>query len=111
MKTIFQQIIDKEIPAKILFENKRIIAFYDIKPVQPGHFLVVPKVYSRNLITIKERELFYLFKMARKLAIKETKKLGVNGFKIHVNNEAESDQIVFHTHVHVIPSPKAKKAT
>ena len=106
MKTIFQDIIDKKIPAKILFENKRAIAFYDINPVQPGHFLVVPKVYSKNLIDIKEKEMLYLFKIARKLAIKETKKLNVNGFKLRVNNEANSGQEVFHTHIHIIPSPK-----
>lgn len=106
MKTIFQDIIDKKIPAKILFENKRVIAFYDINPVQSGHFLVVPKVYSKNLIDIKEKEMLYLFKIARKLAIKETKKLKVNGFKLRVNNEAQSGQEVFHTHIHIIPSPK-----
>lgn len=106
MKTIFQDIIDKKIPAKILFENKRVIAFYDINPVQLGHFLVVPKVYSKNLIDIKEKEMLYLFKIARKLAIKETKKLKVNGFKLRVNNEAQSGQEVFHTHIHIIPSPK-----
>ena len=106
MKTIFQDIIDKKIPAKILFENKRVIAFYDINPVQPGHFLVLPKVYSKNLIDIKEKEMLYLFKIARKLAIKETKKLNVNGFKLRVNNEAQSGQEVFHTHIHIIPSPK-----
>lgn len=103
---IFQSIIDKKLEANILFENKKVIAFYDIKPVQKGHFLVVPKNYSRNLIDIKEKDMTYLFKMARKLAIKETKKMGVNGFKLHVNNEKESDQIVFRTHIHIIPSPK-----
>ena len=108
MKTIFQDIIDKKIPAKILFENKRAIAFYDINPVEVGHFLVVPKVYSRNLIDIKTKEMIYLFRLARKLALKEMKKLNVNGFKIRVNNEAESGQEVFHTHIHVIPSPSRK---
>ncbi|MBR3832443.1 MAG: HIT domain-containing protein, partial [Mycoplasmataceae bacterium] len=43
-KTIFQKIIDKEADAKILFENKKVIAFYDINPKTKGHFLVVPKV-------------------------------------------------------------------
>ncbi len=46
METIFQQIIDKKVEAKILFENKRVIAIYDINPKTPGHFLVIPKVYS-----------------------------------------------------------------
>ena len=106
METIFQQIIDKKADAKILFENKRVIAFYDINPKATGHFLVVPKVYSRNFKTIKEKDMLYLIKIARKLALKEIKKLNVDGFRLIVNNEASAKQVVFHTHVHIIPSEK-----
>lgn len=106
METIFQQIIDKKAKANIIFENKRIIAFYDINPKTKGHFLVIPKTYSRNLKTIKEKDMNYLFKMARKLALKEIKKLGVDGFRLIVNNESSSKQVVFHTHIHIIPSEK-----
>ncbi len=106
METLFLQIINKEIPADIIFENKRVIAFYDIKPIEKGHFLVVPKSFSRNLITIKDKDLKYCFFIARKLALKEMKKQQVDGFRIMVNNEATSKQVVFHTHIHVVPSPK-----
>ncbi|MGL5204996.1 MAG: histidine triad protein HinT [Metamycoplasmataceae bacterium] len=104
MDKLFLDIINKKIKAKILFENKRVIAFYTIEPLQKGHFLVVPKKYSRNLITIKNKELAYCFLIARKLALREIKKLNVDGFKIIVNNEHSSGQEVFHTHIHVIPS-------
>lgn len=103
-KTIFQKIINKEIKSNILFENKRVIAIYDINPKTKGHFLVIPKTYSRNLKTIKERDMLYLIKISRKLALKEIKKQNVDGFKLIVNNEASSDQEVFHTHIHIIPS-------
>lgn len=103
--TLFLDIINKKAPAKILFENKRVIAFYDINPIEKGHFLVVPKTYSRNLKTIKDKDLRYLISIARKLALKEIKKLKVKGFRLIVNNETESKQIIFHTHVHIIPSP------
>ncbi|MBD5423209.1 MAG: HIT family protein [Mycoplasma sp.] len=109
MDSIFKKIIDKESPAKILFENKRVIAFYDINPKTPGHFLVIPKKYSRNLIHIKDKDMNYLFRISRKLALKEIKKLGVDGFRLIVNNEASSKQVVFHTHVHIIPSEKVSK--
>lgn len=102
--TIFHKIIDKEIKSNILFENKKIIAIYDINPKTPGHFLVIPKKFSRNLITIKEKEMNYLFKITRKLAIKEMRLRGVSGFKIISNNEASAGQEVFYTHIHVIPS-------
>lgn len=107
-KTLFIDIINKKSPAKILFENKRIIAFYDLYPKEEGHFLVVPKKYSRNLKTIKNKDLSYLILMAKKLAKKEIKKLGVDGFRLIVNSEKSSKQVIFHTHVHIIPSPKNK---
>ncbi len=108
METIFQKIINKEAPAKILFENKRVIAFYDINPKTEGHFLVIPKNYSRNLKTIKDKDMVYLIRIARKLALKEIERLGVDGFRLIVNNEASAKQVVFYTHVHIIPSEKAK---
>ncbi|MGL6125105.1 MAG: histidine triad protein HinT [Metamycoplasmataceae bacterium] len=109
MDKLFLEIINKKVKAKILFENKRVIAFYSIDPLEKGHFLVVPKRYSRNLITIKESDLKYCFSIARKLALREMKKLNTNGFKMQVNNESSSGQEVFHTHIHVIPSPISKK--
>lgn len=103
---IFQKIINKEIPANILYEDEKVIAFYDIKPERPGHFLVVPKTHSTNLYDIKNEDLQYLILKAKELAIKITKDLGVDGFNIKINNGANVGQEVFHTHIHVIPSNK-----
>lgn len=103
---IFQMIINKEIPANILYEDERVIAFYDIKPERPGHFLVVPKTHSTNFYDIKDEDLTYLIKKARELAIKVTADLGVEGFNLKVNNGAKAGQEVFHTHVHIIPANK-----
>ncbi|MGL5643734.1 MAG: histidine triad protein HinT [Metamycoplasmataceae bacterium] len=111
MDKLFLNIINKKIKAKILFENKRVIAFYTIEPLQDGHFLVVPKKYSRNLITIKDKDLKYCFSIARKLALREIKRLNVDGFKIIVNNESSSGQEVYHTHIHVIPSARLKNTS
>ncbi|UWD34326.1 histidine triad protein HinT [Mesomycoplasma molare] len=106
MEDLFLKIINRTIPANIIYEDEKVIAFLDIKPVTKGHFLVVPKNYSKNLKTINEDDLQYLFSKARELALEEIKKLNVNGFKLLVNNEKESGQEVFHTHVHIIPSEK-----
>lgn len=104
--TIFQKIINKEIPAKILYEDEMVLAFYDIKPERPGHFLVIPKMHSTNFYDISDEQLANLIIKARELAIKVTKELGVEGFNIKVNNGANVGQEVFHTHIHVIPSDK-----
>ncbi|UVD81704.1 HIT family protein [Mycoplasma iguanae] len=106
MTEIFKKIISREIPANIIYEDDRIIAFLDINPVNIGHFLVVPKKYSVNLIDIEEEDFIYLISKARELALQQIKKMGVSGFKLHVNNGKESNQEVFHTHIHIIPSKK-----
>lgn len=102
--TIFERIIKKEIPAKIIYEDQRVIAIYDIKPLRPGHFLVIPKKHSVNLFDIDDQELSYLIKKARALALIEVKKQKVNGFNLIINNGKEAGQEVFHTHIHIVPS-------
>jgi len=103
---IFEKIIKREIPSDIIFEDDKVIAIKDINPINPGHFLVIPKIHSTNLIDIKEEELTYLFIKARELAVKTIGEMNVSGFKLQVNNGKESGQEVFRTHVHIIPSKK-----
>lgn len=104
--TIFQKIINKEIPAEIIYEDEYVIAFKDIKPVRSGHFLVVPKKLSVNFYDIDDDTLKYLIIKAKELGIKVTKEMGVDGFNVIVNNGEKVGQEVFHTHVHIIPAKK-----
>ncbi|WP_426461412.1 histidine triad protein HinT [Mycoplasma hafezii] len=101
--SIFTQIINRELPANILYEDDKVIAFYDIKPVQPGHFLVVPKREASSLLENTEEEISYAFNIARKLAIEEMKRQDAPAFKMVVNTGKEAGQVVFHTHIHIIP--------
>ena len=103
---IFQKIINKEIKSDIYYEDDMIIAIMDIKPKNPGHFLVIPKNYSKNLIDISNDEMTYLFLKSRELAIKKINELKVSGFNLIVNNGEEAGQEIFRTHVHIIPSLK-----
>ncbi|ACF07063.1 HINT (histidine triad nucleotide-binding protein) family member [Metamycoplasma arthritidis] len=102
-KDTFQRIIDREIPATIIYEDDKVIAFMDIKPVNKGHFLVVSKEFSRNLIDIEEDDLLELTKKARELAVSQMKKLGATGFRFIVNNNESAGQVIFRTHIHIIP--------
>lgn len=100
---LFLKIIKREEPATILYEDDKVIAFLDKYAHTKGHFLVVPKVYSRNLYTITDADLSYLILKARQFALKEVQKLGATGFKLLINNEPDAEQSIFHTHVHIIP--------
>jgi histidine triad (HIT) family protein len=101
--TIFEKIIAREIPAEILYEDEETLAFLDIAPNNPGHTLVVPKSHSRNLLDISEASWLAVMKTVRLLAPIIQKAVRADGINVAMNNEAAAGQVVFHTHVHIIP--------
>ena len=101
-ETIFQKIIDKELPADIVYEDESCLAFKDINPVAPIHILIIPKKRIEKISdsNTEDRELLgHLFlvvgKIARDLGIEEA-------FRLVVNNGAGAQQTVFHLHIHLI---------
>jgi histidine triad (HIT) family protein len=102
-ETIFSKIIRKEIPATIVFENDRILAFRDVNPVAPTHILVIPK---KPIISIADAEpedkalLGELLLAAGEIARKEG--LPKNGYRIVTNIGDAGGQTVPHLHFHLI---------
>lgn len=103
---LFEKIIKKEISSEIIYEDSKVIAFMDINPKRPGHFLVVPKNHSTNLLDISDKDLKYTMVKAKELANKMISDMSVSGYNIIINNGAEAGQEIFHTHIHVIPTKK-----
>ncbi len=102
MKTIFQKIIDKEIPCDKVFENDRIIAFKDIHPQAPVHILIVPKKPLQNISEMSEEDKLLLGEVmlvAKQLA----KEYGIeDGFRLVTNNGHDAGQIIYHLHFHLL---------
>mmetsp|Transcript_359 Transcript_359/g.743 ORF Transcript_359/g.743 Transcript_359/m.743 type:complete len:170 (-) Transcript_359:107-616(-) len=103
--TIFGKIIRKEIPAKIFYEDDVCLAFHDIAPTAPVHFLVIPKIRIAQLSTAKEdggpdvkNILGHVLMVAAELG----SKLSPNGFRYVINDGKDGLQTVYHLHVHVI---------
>ena len=100
-ETIFQKIIDKEIPADIIYEDEKSLVFKDINPVAPTHILIIPKKQIEKISDAEETDqdlLGHLFLVAGKVA----RQLGVeNAFRLVVNNGAGAQQPVFHLHIHL----------
>ena len=100
--TIFQKIIDKELPADIVYEDDLCLAFYDINPVAPIHVLIIPKKQIDKLSNSKTEDkdlLGHLLLVAGDIA----RKLEVgDAFRLVVNNGAGAQQTVFHVHLHLI---------
>ena len=102
--TIFDKIINKEIPATIIYEDEECLAFRDISPQGPVHFLVIPKKHDGLTQLSKagpehKALLGHLMYVAQLVAKQE--KL-INGFRVVVNDGIDGAQSVYHLHLHVI---------
>ena len=106
METIFSKIIAKEIPADIVYEDDEVLAFLDIKPVNHGHTLVIPKEPVVDGVEAPEETMAAVMKVAVRVAraLKET--LDCSGVNYIMNNGEDAGQEVFHAHLHVIPRYK-----
>ncbi len=100
---IFCKIIEKKIPARIIYEDDYAIAFEDVNPQAPVHTLVIPRKHISTLLDIKEEDnnlLGHIFKIANKIAI--DKDIAKRGFRVVTNCNPESGQTVYHIHFHIL---------
>ncbi|MGV2432894.1 MAG UNVERIFIED_CONTAM: HIT domain-containing protein [Rickettsiaceae bacterium] len=101
-KNIFAKIIEKNIPADIVFEDDKILAFNDIAPLAPIHILVIPKGeykdYSDFMAKASTEEIGYFFKKLYEIA----KKYCGEDFRLCTNNGQKAGQSVFHFHMHIL---------
>ncbi|KAK9884852.1 hypothetical protein WA026_009077 [Henosepilachna vigintioctopunctata] len=106
-KTIFDRIISKEIPANIIYENDKLLAFHDVNPQAPVHFLVIPKKRIAMLDDAEDNDkdlLGELILTATKLA----KEKLPGGYRLVINNGRDGCQSVFHLHVHILGGRQMK---
>ena len=102
-KTTFMKIIDRELPAHIVYEDEHTLAFLDIAPVAPGHTLVVPKKPVVNVFDTDEETWLRVMRTARTVAPLVRDAVGAKGVHINSNHEPEAGQEVFHLHMHIVP--------
>ena len=102
MATIFGKVISREIPADIVYEDERCLAFRDINPQAPTHVLLIPKKELARLADASSEDgalLGHMMLVAGKIA----RDLGVDdAFRLVVNNGAAAGQSVFHLHLHIL---------
>ena len=101
MKTVFQRIIDREIPSHIEFEDDQCVVIHDVNPQAPVHLLVIPR---KPLARVDEAQpadqalLGHLLLTAAAVA----RKLGLEGFRLVINNGRLAGESVPHLHVHLL---------
>jgi histidine triad (HIT) family protein len=103
---LFCQIIAGTVPAEKIYEDEHTLAFLDIKPVNPGHALVIPKQHYENLLAMPEAEAEHLFVSVKRVAEAIQAAIPSDAFNIGMNNGAAAGQIIFHAHVHIMPRTK-----
>lgn len=101
--TIFEKIIAREIPADIVYEDDSVLAFLDIKPVNHGHTLVIPKKKFRNIFDADPVVLGHMMEVAQRISIALRTITKCDGVNVSMNNEPAGGQEIFHAHLHVIP--------
>ena len=101
-KTIFKKIIDREIPAKIVYEDDLCLAFEDINPQAPSHLIVIPKKEISSVDDLAEEDgalVGHLFVVIRKIAAE----LGLSGgYRVVTNCGRDAGQEVMHLHFHLL---------
>lgn len=100
---IFCKIINKEIDANFVYEDKDVIAILDLNPLTLGHTLVIPKKHYKNIFDTPAETLEKLVRVAQKIAHDYLEKYEMKGFHLVVNNNATAYQSVDHLHFHIIP--------
>ena len=100
---LFCKIVNREIPAKIFYEDDRLLAFYDIEPAAPVHILLIPKKHIANIMeaTAEDQDLLnHLLSTVPKLA----KQAGIDeaGFRTIINTKDNGGQTVHHMHLHIL---------
>lgn len=102
--TIFKKIIDKEIPADIVFEDELCLAFRDVSPQAPTHILLIPKKEIRSMNDIdkgQDKEILgHLMVTAHQIA--KDQNLGEEGYRLVINTNDNGGQSVYHLHVHIL---------
>jgi histidine triad (HIT) family protein len=100
---IFCKIVAGELPAQIVDEDERTIAFMDIRPATRGHALVVPRRHARDLLVIESDELSATMLAVQRLAGRVKERLDADGVNLINSCGEKAWQTVFHFHVHVVP--------
>ncbi len=104
---IFCKIANKEIPAKIVFENNQILAFEDVRPQAPTHILIIPKQHIEKISDLTESDtgmIGGLIVAAKDIANKQA--VEKSGYRIVLNCNKDAGQEVFHIHLHLLGGRK-----
>ncbi|MCJ8338706.1 MAG: histidine triad nucleotide-binding protein [Pseudomonadales bacterium] len=103
MDCLFCKIINREIPAKIIYEDDEMIAFDDIHPKAPKHFLVIPKKHISTLNDLTDTDIPLVGKLVKTAShLAASAGIADSGYRTVFNCNKEGGQVIYHIHLHVM---------
>lgn len=106
---IFCKIVKRQVPSNVVFENDNVLAFLDIRPVNEGHTLIIPKAHYRDIFDIPGELLGEVYRVTKEVAVAVKNTVKADGFSIFQQNGRAANQDIFHLHIHVIPRFSGQK--
>lgn len=106
---IFCKITQKQAPASVVYEDEQVLAFMDIRPVNEGHVLVIPKQHYVDIHDTPEELLSRMHVVTKRLATVVRDVIKADGISIVQQNGKAAAQDIFHIHVHIIPRFEGQK--
>ena len=100
---IFCKIVNKQIPAKIVFEDEFVLALIPKEEISRGHTLLIPKIHFENVFDVDEKIFVHFAKVLKNLSIKLVKENNATGINILNASGKDAQQSVFHLHFHLVP--------
>jgi len=106
---IFCKIVRKQAPASIVYEDEVVMVFLDLRPLNIGHTLVIPKAHYVDIFDIPEKELSQVHQVAKQVSFAIKKATNADGISIIQQSGKAAGQDIFHLHVHVVPRFEGQK--
>lgn len=102
-QTIFDKILDGDVPCHRVYEDEHVLAFLDIGPLSPGHTLVIPKERKAHLHELSDDASAAIGRVLPRLCRAVLDATGADAYNVLQNNGSAAHQAVFHVHFHIIP--------
>lgn len=104
MACVFCKIINKELPASIVYEDEICLGFLDIHPINEGHVLIIPKDHKERFTQLDNKVVGHLFQIAQRvLKALEQSEVRYEGANLMLSDGTAAGQEVMHSHLHIVP--------
>ncbi|MCA9694791.1 MAG: HIT family protein [Myxococcales bacterium] len=107
--TIFQRILDGDVPCHRVYEDEHVLAFLDVNPLSRGHTLVIPKEPAETLDQLSDDAAAAVGRALPRICRAVQQVTGVTAYNVLQNNGRGAHQAVFHVHFHIIPKPDSRQ--